>query len=596
MKRLSVALIALTAITASLGAARAEAPHNVILFVPDGLRSEMVTPQNAPAMAKLAHDGVYFANSHSLFPTFTTANASGLSTGHYLGDTGDFSNTIYAGFPVPSAHDSVTPFIEDDTILGELDKHFGGNYLDEVTVLEQAAKQGYNTAAVGKLGPTLIFSHTMRDGSGPVIIDDRTGRADGVPLPSWLATEMTMADISVATPSRGDNGANGTIVPNTQQLTYFTRVITKLLLPKFKADGKPFLLVYWSRDPDGSQHNQGDSPDSLIPGINGPTSLAAIRNADDQVAKLRETLAALGLDQTTDIVVSADHGFSTISRQADSQSAKQRYEDVPAGFLPPGFVALDLAAALGMPLFDPDNHNAKIGPNTHPSHGNGLLGRDPGAPDLVVASNGGSDLLYIPAGPTAHYTAGRTINFLLKQDYVSGLFVDPALGEFPGTLPLSDINLVGHAVTPQPSIVVNFKSFSTGCDKPTTCSVDVSDTTLNHGQGMHGSFSRGDTFNFTAAIGPDFKAGYKDQIPVSNADVGQTIAALLKLDLPKTGTLTGRPMSEAFTGGTEPKVESIVKKSLPSPDGLVTILKMQQVGDVKYFDTAGFKGRTLGLD
>ena len=592
MKRLSVAALALFAAFA----ARAETPHNLILFVPDGLRSEMVTQQFAPAMAQLAHDGVYFANSHSLFPTFTTANASGLSTGHYLGDTGDFSNTLYAGFPVPGAHDSVTPFIEDDTVLGDLDKHFGGNFLDETTVIEQAANQGYNTAAVGKLGPTLIFSHTKRDGTGPVVIDDRTGRADGVPLPSWLATAMTMADISVAAPSRGDNGANGTIVANTQQLTYFTKVITKQLLPKFKQDGKPFLLVYWSRDPDGSQHNQGDSPDSLVPGINGPTSLAAIKNADDQVAKLRETLVSLGLDQSTDIIVSADHGFSTISRQAKSQSAEQRYEDVPAGFLPPGFVALDLAAALGMPLYDPDNHNAKIGLNAHPSHGNGLLGRDPGAPDIVVASNGGSDLIYIPAGPTAHYTAGRAVNFLLKQDYVSGLFVDPALGEFAGTLPLSDINLAGKAVTPQPSIVINFKSFSTGCDKPTTCSVEISDTTLNHGQGMHGSFSRADTFNFAAAIGPDFKAGYKDPVPVSNADVGQTIAALLKLNLPKNGTLTGRPMSEAFPGGTEPKVESIVLKSKPGPGGQVTILKMQQVGDQKYFDVAGFKGRTLGLD
>ena len=27
---------------------------------------------------------------------------------------------------------------------------------------------------------------------------------------------------------------------------------------------------------------------------------------------------------------------------------------------------------------------------------------------------------------------------------------------------------------------------------------------------MHGSFSRGDTMNFMAAIGPDFKHGYVD--------------------------------------------------------------------------------------
>ena len=39
--------------------------------------------------------------------TFTTANASAFATGHQLGDTGDFSNTIYVGRPVASANNSV---------------------------------------------------------------------------------------------------------------------------------------------------------------------------------------------------------------------------------------------------------------------------------------------------------------------------------------------------------------------------------------------------------------------------------------------------------------------------------------------------------
>src|SRR5689334_9390598 len=97
--------------------AQTGAPHNVILFVPDGLRAAMVDPATAPAMAGVRDRGVNFANPHSLFPTFTTANASGMATGHYLGDTGDFSNTIYTGFPVAAAGGSVTPFIEQDRIL-----------------------------------------------------------------------------------------------------------------------------------------------------------------------------------------------------------------------------------------------------------------------------------------------------------------------------------------------------------------------------------------------------------------------------------------------------------------------------------------------
>jgi len=58
---------------------------------------------------------------------------------------------------------------------------------------------------------------------------------------------------------------------------------------------------------------------------------------------------------------------------------------------------------------------------------------------------------------------------------------------------------------------------------------------------MHGSFSRGDTMNFMAAVGPDFKAGYVDALPVSNADVGMTIAQLLDLHAAAVGGLTDRP-------------------------------------------------------
>ena len=53
------------------------------------------------------------------------------------------------------------------------------------------------------------------------------------------------------------------------------------------------MLVFWSRDPDGAQHNHGDSLGKLVPGINGPTSLAGIRNADDNLATLRRALDAL---------------------------------------------------------------------------------------------------------------------------------------------------------------------------------------------------------------------------------------------------------------------------------------------------------------
>jgi hypothetical protein len=92
------------------------------------------------------------------------------------------------------------------------------------------------------------------------------------------------------------------------------------------------------------------------------------------------------------------------------------------------------------------------------------------------STNGGSDLIYIPA--KERKLAERTIKALLEQDYVSGLFVDDELGNFPGTLPMSQLGLKGKAVVPHPSIVVNFRSRSSGCDEPTNCSVQIADTVL----------------------------------------------------------------------------------------------------------------------
>ena len=112
---------------------------------------------------------------------------------------------------------------------------------------------------------------------------------------------------------------------------------------------------------------------------------------------------------------------------------------------------------------------------------------------------------------------------------------------------------------------------------------------------MHGSFSRADTNNFMAAIGPDFKKTFADAAPVSNADVGKTIAHLLQLKARDKGTLVGRVMSEAFTGGTMPKFDTLTKRSAPGATGLRTVLAYQRIGKTMYFDAAGFPGRTVGL-
>jgi hypothetical protein len=127
------------------------------------------------------------------------------------------------------------------------------------------------------------------------------------------------------------------------------------------------------------------------------------------------------------------------------------------------------------------------------------------------------------------------------------------------------------------------------------CTAEVADAGLQQGQGMHGSFSRADTMNFMAAIGPSFKHGFVDEAPVSNADMGQTLARLLGLKIPFKGGLRGRVVEEALPGGTMPAVTADALRSSPSATGLRTVVEYQQVGTTRYFDAAGFPGRTVGM-
>src|SRR5258708_15840105 len=221
---------------------------NIVIVVFDGLRAGSVNATEAPTMDWVRTHGVSFANSHSLFPTFTTANASAIATGHYLGDTGDFSNTFYIGRPIflsgnfGRAPGTYSPYIENDSVLGDLDAIFNGNYLGEETLLSAARAQGFNTAAVGKMGPAAIQDVSQLN---PVegkfatpqtpIIDDGTGTADGVPLSPQIISELQQQALPTATPARNqptcNNTTPATLIANLAPPAYSLTTLPPSLFP-----------------------------------------------------------------------------------------------------------------------------------------------------------------------------------------------------------------------------------------------------------------------------------------------------------------------------------------------------------------------------
>jgi arylsulfatase A-like enzyme len=643
--------LVVVATPAQQSAAAKPAQRNVIIFVADGLRPGSVNAKDTPALWSIRQNGVNFVNSHSLYPTVTTANASAIATGHLLGDTGDFGNAPWIGYPIFASGNfnlpagTPTPFLENDEVLADLAGHYGGNYLNETTLLTAAANAGFNIASIGKLGPTAIQEiesitpdrRSFPFGSSTIMIDDQTGTPTGFPLSATLIQKILDAGLSPEAPTRGNgydtnaewnNGYRGnishagTLRANVVQQAWLADVATKVILPQFQKDApRPFVLLFWSRDPDGTQHYQGDSLGSLSPGINGETSRQAVMNADRNLKEILDWLDAHpDVKANTDIFVTSDHGFATIARQevsvtgkkSASAAAQQNYFDAtgnldtPQFTLPNGFLAIDLAMGMETNLFDPDRPAGEGSPEPfrqipllpvifqHPLLGNGLLGPDVRKPDgsdarVIVTSNGGSDLIYVPdKNPD---TVKQIVGLLATYDYVGGIFVDDEYGPLPGALPMSAIGLVGSSLTPRPAIVVAFKVFYlTPGDLQTA--VQVSDTYLQEGQGNHGGFGRDSTFNNMAAIGPDFKAGFADAAPVSNADIAPTIAHILGLDIAAHGTLKGRPIVEALRGQPDafPFAANVVE-SAPA-NGKLTVLQFQEAGGERYFDRACYLDAT----
>jgi len=196
-----LAAVAIVALAAAFAWSRmANRPHNVIIFVADGLRSGIVTADTAPALAEVRDQGVDFHNSHSLFPTVTTPNASAIATGHRLGDTGDFANIVYAGGPpLPASYGSLTAGLEDDPTLTDMDRRFEGNYLGETSLLAAARAKGFSTAAIGKLGRRGCRTSQPTRLSRPSSSTTRPAPQRGCPCPG---TCWTPSGRRASTPSR----------------------------------------------------------------------------------------------------------------------------------------------------------------------------------------------------------------------------------------------------------------------------------------------------------------------------------------------------------------------------------------------------------
>ncbi len=287
-----------------------------------------------------------------MYPTVTTANASAIASGHYLGDTGDYGNTLFVDFPVPCRLGAVVTFLEDDCVLKDMKDHFHDKLYGPDHADRRGARRRLQHRHPRQEGPGGDPEHRFArcQGCAGRRSARRLHRRRDQPPDQCRRHARPRARRCMASsaprpsPPPATTAPAFTSSPNLTQQSWLVSIAAQALVPDLKDNGKPFVLLYWSRDPDATQHSAIDSEGRLVPGINNPSSRVAIGSADFQLRVLLEALKLAGQDGNTDVFVTADHGFSTIAKGTPPADGA-----TPVSSLPQGFLALDVGAVAGRP-------------------------------------------------------------------------------------------------------------------------------------------------------------------------------------------------------------------------------------------------------
>jgi hypothetical protein len=532
-------LLAVLLVWAASSRAAAKAEGRIfVMMVWDGLRPDLVNARDTPALFALQREGVLFAHHHALFPTITMVDAAALATGGEPARTGIFGDTMYLRSAVGSDPAAAQPTLdallnspvdlENSNHLATLNRDgFNGYLLGVEAVAQQILRDGGYVAILGKQGPTFLF-------------DDQADRRTLNRSNYWfVADDLARSELPGAVTSHKPLMRIGDLNSIAERDRWFTGLIISQALPAARAasaGGHPALIVLWQHNPDLVQH---------IAGLGTQPALNALHQCDSNLASLRTAITKLGLAHRTDLMVVSDHGFATIRMSVS---------------------LADLLVSAG-------------------------IKRSASSSDIVVARNGGSDLVYLsPAayesGEAERATLARIVDFAEAQEWCGAIFSKKTalqssaanrqnrLGWIPGTFAqellglynprrspdliisfreLPDLDNRGLTGPGNPAFVVGShgqsarKNASFPLSRPITGVVYSDVRSLATGQGMHGAAGMRELHNFCAVSGPDFRRHFIDSAASGNGDVAPTIRKIFNLN-PAAGA-SGRVLQEALTRG-----------------------------------------------
>ena len=451
-----MAVVALTGCSETTGE-----KGRVLILVVDGLRPDYVTAELMPRLNALAERGVRGTAHHAVFPTVTRVNGPTIFTGRYPSGHGMMGNSVYL------------PDVDPDRVLDAgnaadlraIDEATGGQMLTAPSLGELLAEQGlvYFAASSGSTGSGTLMNHR---GAGAGLVHHE------LTLPDSLGA-VVAAELGPLPEPRADGSSVGLV----------ERAVDALLrigLDLADAD----VLAAWLTEPDGTAHARG---------IGAPETLAVLRAVDVEIGRLLDGLTERGLLEVTNILVTADHGFTT--RTGSTSIAGLLVE---AGLKESG-----------------------------------------GSMDVVVA---GDAIHVMEGGPER---VADIASLLQRTDWIGPVFTRAAedgsdLGYLPGTVAYQAIGW-SHQRTADILTSANWSD--------ATNEYGYQGEVLTRGVAGHGSSSPWDIQATFLAAGPDIKRGLISNVPTGNIDLTPTALFLAGAQVPTD--LDGRVLMEVLSGGPD---------------------------------------------
>ena len=447
----SVLLLSANGIAQSKKANKSSAKTLIVFF--DGLRPDYITPKAMPNLYAFSKRGVYGKQHHSVFPTVTRVNSSSYATGSYPATNGLMGNSVY----FPQVDKAKALNTGEASEMEKVSAATGGHLLTTISLGEILAKNGEKMMVFssGSSGQALFQNHTV---SGGAIVN----------------TSMILPAAFKATIEKELGPAPKHAKPNTPQHKWITDALMKYGL---NIDG-PMVSAIWFSDPDGTAHSDG---------IGVPSSMASIKSVDEQFGRIIDDLAAKGLTNHFNIIISTDHGFITHKGKNN------------------------LTAFL-----------IKEGLKTSKE-----------SEDVVLA--GGA--IYVQNHDEA--LIKKIVAKLQAQEWVGGIFTKAAKagdlkGWVDGTVSFDAIHW-NHAERSSDILV----DYNWNDDKN---EMGYPGTSFSGGVAGHGGFSPYEVHIALLAAGPGFKRNFESDLPTSNVDIVPTILYLHHLPIPSA--MDGRVMNE----------------------------------------------------